>query len=171
MMFCTNCGAAYVEGAKFCGNCGVSRTSGPVAPPEAPVSRPQETSRAQSLRESGSPLHPVTPAFGGTTTIVSAEAVRPTSPASAARMSPGVRRLSLVAGLAGVIYYFATLSEPYGPPAQTPGAPWRNLTINLSNYAMEAGLYFVLAWLFVRTVAWVIAGFGREKSSVLSDKT
>jgi hypothetical protein len=37
--------------------------------------------------------------------------------------SKGVKRLSLVAGLAAVIYYFATLNQPYGPPTQISGHP------------------------------------------------
>lgn len=71
----------------------------------------------------------------------------------------GVKRLSLVAGLMAVVYYFVTLDQPYGPPAQTPGQPWENLAINLSNLAIEAGLYFLVAWLVVRVVAWVVDGF------------
>ena len=73
--------------------------------------------------------------------------------------SLGVKRLSLVAGVAAVVYYFATFNEPYGPPAQTPGHPWQNLAINFGNYAFVAALYFVAAWLVVRVVAWVVAGF------------
>ncbi len=77
--------------------------------------------------------------------------------------SNGVRRLSLVAGLAAAGYYFATLSQPYGPPAQDPGRPWHNLFINLTNLAIEAGLYFLAAWLVVRIVAWVVAGFSSDR--------
>ena len=77
--------------------------------------------------------------------------------------SVGVKRLSLVAGIGAALYYFVTLNQPYGPPAQTPGHPWQNLTINLSNLALESGLYFLAAWLTVRVVAWVIAGFARKE--------
>ena len=73
--------------------------------------------------------------------------------------SKGVKRLSLVAGLTAAIYYFITLNEPYGPPAQTPGHPWQNLAINLANLLLEAGLYFLGAWFVVRIIAWVIDGF------------
>lgn len=54
--------------------------------------------------------------------------------------SKGVQRLSLVAGFAAAGYYFITLTQPYGPPAQDLGRPWHNLFINLSNLAIEAGL-------------------------------
>ena len=73
--------------------------------------------------------------------------------------STGVRRLSLVAGIVAALYYLVTLNEPYGPPAQTPGHPWQNLAINLGNLAVESGLYFLSAWLVVRVIAWVVAGF------------
>jgi hypothetical protein len=73
--------------------------------------------------------------------------------------SAGVTRLSLVAGLLAVIYHLATLNEPFGPPAQTPGHPWQNLLVNLSEYALEAVLYFLVAWGSVRIIAWIVAGF------------
>ena len=73
--------------------------------------------------------------------------------------SAGVRRLSLAAGVLAAIYHLATLNEPLGPPAQTPGHPWQNLVINLSNYAIEAALYFLAAWGIVRVLAWIVAGF------------
>ena len=77
--------------------------------------------------------------------------------------SRGVRRLSLVAGFAAAGYYFVTLTQPYDPPAQDPGRPWHNLFINLSNLAIEAGLYFLGAWLVVRIAAWVVAGFSADQ--------
>ena len=73
--------------------------------------------------------------------------------------SKGVRRLSLVAGLAAGVYHLITLNQPYGPPAQAPGHPWQNLAINLSNLALECGLYFLAAWFIVRVIGWVVAGF------------
>jgi hypothetical protein len=79
--------------------------------------------------------------------------------------SVGVKRLSLVAGFAAAIYYFVTLSQPYGPPAQTPGHPWENLFINFANLAFEAGLCFLAAWVAVRVVAWVLAGFTKGRDS------
>lgn len=73
--------------------------------------------------------------------------------------SKGVKRLSLIAGLSAAIYYAVTLDQPNGPPAQTPGHPWENLAINFGNLALEAGLYFLGAWLAVRVIAWVVEGF------------
>jgi len=78
--------------------------------------------------------------------------------------SLGVKRLSLVAGVAAAIYYFVTLSQPNGPPAQSPGHPWQNLAINLGNLALEAGLYFLAAWFVVRVIAWVVAGFTKKQT-------
>jgi hypothetical protein len=78
--------------------------------------------------------------------------------------SLGVKRLSFVAGIAAAIYYFVTLNQPNGPPAQTPGHPWQNLAINLGNLALEAGLYFLAAWLVVRVIAWVVAGFTTKQT-------
>jgi hypothetical protein len=70
-----------------------------------------------------------------------------------------MRRLSLVAGLAAAVYHLITLHQPYGPPAQTPGQSWQNLAINLSNLAIECGLYFLAAWFIVRVVGWIVEGF------------
>ena len=77
--------------------------------------------------------------------------------------SQGVRRLSLLAGFAAVGYYFVTLSQPHGPPAQVVGRPWHNLFVNLGNLGIEAGLYFLGAWVFVRIVAWVVTGFAEDR--------
>lgn len=77
--------------------------------------------------------------------------------------SKGVRRLSLVLGFVAAGYYLVTLNQPYGPPAQDPGRPWHNLFINLSNLAIEAGLYFLVAWASVRIVGWVVAGFAADR--------
>ena len=73
--------------------------------------------------------------------------------------SKGVRRLSLVTGFVAALYYFITLNQPHGPPAQTPGLPWQNLAINAGNLVLESGLYFLAAWLAVRVLAWMVAGF------------
>src|SRR3990167_3540764 len=73
--------------------------------------------------------------------------------------SKGVRRLSLVAGIAAELYYFITLNQPHGPPAQKLAHPWQNPAINLANLAVEGGLYFLVAWLVVRVIGWVVAGF------------
>jgi hypothetical protein len=77
--------------------------------------------------------------------------------------SKGVRRLGLVAGFAAAGYSFATLNEPYGPPAQIPGKPWHNLFINLTELVLHAALYFLAAWACVRIVAWVLAGFAADR--------
>ena len=74
-----------------------------------------------------------------------------------------VRRLSIVAGFAAAGYYFVTLSQPYGPPAQDIGRPWHNLLVNLTNLGIEAGLYFVAGWALVRTIAWVLAAFASDR--------
>jgi hypothetical protein len=76
--------------------------------------------------------------------------------------SEGVRRLSLVAGLGAAVYHLITLNQPFGPPAQTPGHPWQNAAINLTNLALECALYFVAAWLIVRVAGWVVAGLRRR---------
>ena len=78
--------------------------------------------------------------------------------------SLGVKRLSLVAGIAAALYYFVTLSQPAGPPEQSPGHPWQNFAINVGNLALEAGLYFLAAWLVVRVIAWVVAGFTKRQA-------
>ncbi len=78
--------------------------------------------------------------------------------------SKGVKRLSFVAGIGAALYYFITLNQPYGPPAQTPGHPWQNLVINLANLALEGALYFLAAWLIVRIIALVVAGFITDRT-------
>jgi hypothetical protein len=75
----------------------------------------------------------------------------------------GVRRLSLIIGISAGLYPLFTREEPFGPPAQTPGEPWTNLFINLSNLALEFALYFISAWLIVRIIAWIIEGFMKDR--------
>ena len=79
--------------------------------------------------------------------------------------SVGVRRLSLVAGVIAVVYHLVTLDQPFGPPAQDPSHPFRNVVINIGNLALEGALLFALAWASVRIIAWVVEGFlqGRMK--------
>lgn len=74
-----------------------------------------------------------------------------------------VRRLSLILGLTAGFYRLYTRDEPFGPPAQTPGQPWHNAFINLSNLALEFAIYFIVAWTVVRVIAWIVEGFINDR--------
>ena len=81
--------------------------------------------------------------------------------------STGVRRLSLILGILAGFYRLYAREEPFGPPSQIPGQPWSNLTINLSNLALEFALFFIPVWLTVRIIAWIVEGFISDRKRLI----
>jgi len=74
--------------------------------------------------------------------------------------SKGVKRLSLLAGFVaagyGISYHEPTFYSGRGPH-------WDVVLINLTNFALWAGSFFVVAWVGVRVIAWVVAGFSEDR--------
>jgi hypothetical protein len=79
-----------------------------------------------------------------------------------ATKSRGVRRLSLISGLAAACYSVANFRPNFYPGPDDPNRFWLRVE-NLTNLAAYAAIYFILAWSAIRVLAWIVDGFRMDR--------